>query len=96
MVVLIEAVVGVVVMIEAVVGAVVLIEAVVGVVVMLEAIVLAESVFDKEVALTLLRGATTSAEGAGPTKLVEMQASLLESLTKKIAMCNVQTQACCV
>lgn len=55
-VVLIIAVVGVVVLIEAVVSVVVLIEAVVGVVVMQEAIALAESVFDKEVALTLLWG----------------------------------------
>lgn len=77
-VVLIEAVVGVMVMIEAVVGVVVLIEAVVGVVEMLEAIALAGSVFDKEVALTLLWGTTTSAEGAGCSKLVEMQAGLME------------------
>lgn len=74
----IETVVGVVVQIEAVVGVTVMIEAVVGVVEMLEAIALAGSVFDKEVALTLLWGATTSAEGAGCTKLVEMQAGLLE------------------
>lgn len=74
----IETVVGVVVLIEAVVGVTVMIEAVVGVVEMLEAIALAGSVFDKEVALTLLWGATTSAEGAGCTKLVEMQAGLLE------------------
>lgn len=73
-----ETVVGVVVLIEAVVGVTVMIEAVVGVVEMLEAIALAGSVFDKEVALTLLWGATTSAEGAGCTKLVEMQAGLLE------------------
>lgn len=69
---------GVVVQIETVVGVVVLIEAVVGVVEMQEAIALAGSVFDKEVALTLLWGATTSAEGAGCTKLVEMQAGLSE------------------
>lgn len=74
----IETVVGVVVLIEAVVGVTVMIEAVVGVVEMLEAIALAGSVFDKEVALTLLWGATTSAEDAGCTKLVEMQAGLLE------------------
>lgn len=80
----IETVVGVVVQIEAVVGVTVMIEAVVGVVEMLEAIALAGSVFDKEVALTLLwvggwgGGAKTSAEGAGCTKLVEMQAGLLE------------------
>lgn len=74
----IETVVGVTVMIEVVVGVTVMIEAVVGVAVMIEAIALAESVFDKEVALTLLWGATTSAEGAGCTKLVEMQAGLLE------------------
>lgn len=67
---------GVVVQIETVVGVVVLIEAVVGVVEMQEA--LAGSVFDKEVALTLLWGATTSAEDAGCTKLVIMQAGLLE------------------
>lgn len=73
-----EAMLGVVVQIETVVGVVVLIEAVVGVVEMQEAIALAGSVFDKEVALTLLWGATTSAEGAGCTKLVEMQAGLLE------------------
>lgn len=77
----IETVVGVVVLIEAVVGVTVMIEAVVGVVEMLEAIALAGSVFDKEVAWTLLwggGGATTSAEGAGCTKLVDMQAGLLE------------------
>lgn len=74
----IETVVGVVVLIETVVGVTVMIEAVVSVVEMLEAIALAGSVFDKEVALTLLWGATTSAEGAGCTKLVEMQAGLLE------------------
>lgn len=74
----IETVMGVVVLIEAVVGVMVMIEAVVGVVEMLEAIALAGSVFDKEVALTLLWGTTTSAEGAGCSKLVEMQAGLLE------------------
>lgn len=74
----IETVVGVVVLIEAVVGVTVMIEAVVGVVEMLEAIALAGSVFDNEVALTLLwGGATTSAEGAGCTKLVDMQAGVV-------------------
>lgn len=89
----IETVMGVVVLIEAVVGVMVMIEAVVGVVEMLEAIALAGSVFDKEVALPLLWGTTTSAGGCRMLK-ARRNASrfigMLKSLTKKIAMCRLQ------
>lgn len=98
----IETVVGVVVLIEAVVGVTVMIEAVVGVVEMLEAIALAGSVFDKEVAWTLLWGGGGGYNVCGGCRMHKARRyasrfiGMLKSLTRKIAMCNVQTPACCV